>query len=112
MNWADFLTADSDAIIFGLANILPFDFQMLEVHCSCTSCLAFIFIPITVGFVTSVSDFTCSALCVCVNWCLNEVYFLKSYSLELFLAQINFVPSSCSSPGDFLKNQKMALCSF
>ena len=38
MNWADISNADSDAIIFGQADILLFDFWMSGVHCSCTSC--------------------------------------------------------------------------
>ena len=36
MNWADFFHADSDVIIFGLNDILLFDFDLLVVHCGCT----------------------------------------------------------------------------
>ena len=38
MDWADYFNADSDAVAFGKADILLFDFNMLGVHCSCTSC--------------------------------------------------------------------------
>ena len=43
MNWADFLNADSDAIVPGSSDILLFDSQMLGVHCSCTFCLFMVF---------------------------------------------------------------------
>ena len=38
MNLADFLNVDSDTTVFGYVDILPFDFWMSRVHCSCTPC--------------------------------------------------------------------------
>ena len=38
MDRADYVNFDSDAVAFGYADILLFDFFMLGVHCSCTSC--------------------------------------------------------------------------